>query len=119
MSDVFISYSRRDKEIAQKLQQALQDVGQSAWIDWINIPASADWWNEIERGIEGANTFVFILSPDSVASKVCRDEIDHAVRHNKRIMPVVCRDEFAAEDVHEVMRKLNWVFLREQDNFEQ
>ena len=87
-ANVFISYSRRNKEFVQKLHGALEATGREVWVDWENIPFAVDWWQEIQLGIELADTFVFVLSPDSVASKVCRQEIDEAVKHNKRLVPV-------------------------------
>jgi hypothetical protein len=47
---------------------------------------------EIYSGIESADTFVFVLSPDSVASEYCARELAHAVANNKRLVPVCCRD---------------------------
>ncbi|WNZ48586.1 TIR domain-containing protein [Leptolyngbya boryana CZ1] len=117
MSDVFISYSRKDKAFVQKLHEALRSQNQETWVDWDSIQKTEEWWRAIERGIEGANTFVFVLSPDSISSSVCRDEIDHAVKHNKRLVPVVYR-EVAVDLVHEALQKLNWLFFREQDPFE-
>lgn len=91
MTDVFISYSRKDKAFVQVLNQALIESKYDAWIDWENIPLTADWWAEIEAGIEAADTFIFVISPDSIASQVCGQEIDHAVANNKRLMPIVRR----------------------------
>ena len=50
-----------------------------------------------------------------MASEICTLEIEHAVKHNKRLVPVVWKD---AKSVHEVMSVHNWVFLRGEDNFE-
>ncbi len=82
MTDVFISYSRKDKAFVQVLNQALSESKYNAWVDWENIPFTADWWAEIEAGIEAADTFIFVISPDSIASQVCAQEIDHAVANN-------------------------------------
>jgi WD40 repeat protein len=119
MTDVFISYSRKDRAFAEKLHNALAQADRNAWIDWINIPETADWWNEIQRGIEAADTFVFIISPDSVISEVCGDEVDHAVRHNKRLIPVVWREGFDVNQIHSVLRRYNWLFFRESDDFDE
>jgi TIR domain len=54
--DVFISHSRRDKAFVQKLHAAFLKEKREVWVDWDGIPLSADWWKEIELGIEGANT---------------------------------------------------------------
>merc|ERR1712098_205296 len=83
--------------------------------DWQDIPPTADWLAEIYRGIEAADSFLFVISPDSVASEICTLEIEHAVKHNKRLVPVVWKD---ADDVHQAMSAHNWVFLRPQDDFE-
>jgi hypothetical protein len=90
-------------------------------VDWEDIPLTADWWQEIQRGIEGAQTFVFILSPDSIASKVCREEIDHAIAHHKRLVPIVHREGFTLDNslpAHEALNRHNWLFFREQDDFD-
>lgn len=119
MAEVFISYSRRDKEFVKRLHTALSEQGRDTWVDWEDIPLTADWWQEIQQGIEAADTFVFILSPDSAASKVCGQEVEHAVAHNKRLVPIVHREGFQEQQVHPAIRKHNWLFFREQDEFDQ
>ncbi|KAM3106412.1 TIR domain-containing protein, partial [Phormidesmis sp. 146-33] len=113
--DVFISYSRRDGEFARRLLGALKGENRDTWVDWQSIQAAEDFWQAIETGIEAANTFIFVISPDSVASEYCNKEVDYAVLHKKRLIPVVCRE---AGDVHSALRSLDWIFLREQDDFE-
>lgn len=113
--DAFISYSRKDKTFAQELHQMLTDNQKESWIDWKDIPATADWWVEIQEGIEAANAFVFVISPDSISSEVCQQELEHAVRHNKRLIPLVYRE---AKNVPKVLGHLNWIFFRETDDFE-
>ncbi len=117
MSDIFISYSRRDKAFVQALQIALSQAGRDVWVDWEDIPLTADWLQEIERAIEAANTFVFIISPDSVVSEVCRQEVEHAVRYNKRLVPVLHRAA-PNEQVHPALRAYNYIFFREDDDFD-
>ncbi|XGV97440.1 MAG: TIR domain-containing protein [Leptolyngbya sp. BL-A-14] len=119
MSDVFISYSRKDKAFVQTLHTALQEHQRDTWVDWQDIPLTADWWVEIQRGIEAANAFVFVITPDSVISTVCREEVDHAVEHNKRLVPIVRREGFDTQKIHPALSKHNWLFFREQDPFEQ
>lgn len=114
-NDVFISYSRRNKTFVQKLNQALAEKERQVWVDWDDIPLTADWWAEIQAGIEGAHSFVFIISPDSVASKVCGQELDHAVACNKRIIPVVYHD---ADSVPDSLSHINWLFFRDSDDFD-
>ncbi|MDX2217348.1 MAG: TIR domain-containing protein [Oculatellaceae cyanobacterium bins.114] len=119
MSDVFISYSRKDKAFVKVLHQALTASTYNAWVDWEDIPLTADWWQEIKSGIEQADTFIFVISSDSVRSKVCGQELDHAIAHNKRLIPIVRRDGFDSELIRPTLSKHNWLFFREEDDFEQ
>ena len=116
MASLFISYSRRDVEAARKLTDAFKGQDLDYWIDWEGIPPTVDWWKEIEKGIEEADAFLFLISPDSIKSKVCKQEIDHAVKNAKRLIPVVVRDTTAQEASSELSH-LNWIFLRESDDF--
>jgi len=117
MSDVFISYSRRDIDFVRHLFDQLTARDRQPWADWQDIPPTADWLAEIYGGIEAADSFLFVISPDSVASEICTLEIEHAVKHNKRLVPVVWKE---AEDhqVHSAMTAHNWLFLRAEDDFE-
>ena len=65
MSDVFISYSRRDIDFVRHLFDQLTARDREAWADWQDIPSTADWLAEIYRGIEAANTFLFVINLDA------------------------------------------------------
>lgn len=117
MTDIFVSYSRRDKTFVKKFHQALVDNGRSAWVDWEGIPLTADWRAEIRSAIEAADCFIFILSPDSIVSEVCQQELTHAETFNKRIVPVVYRD-VDPDDVPGTLGSINWSFFRDGDDFD-
>ena len=112
MADVFISYSRKDKDFVQRLDEALKKREREAWVDWEGIRPTEEFMQAIYAAIESADTFVFVLTPDSVASAVCKLEIAHATSHNKRLMPMVAR-EVNASEVPDAMAKLNWIFFRD------
>lgn len=89
MTDVFISYSRKDVEFARRLLNGLQSIGHDTWIDWESIGYSTEWWSEIQAGIVSANNFAFIISPNSLASRVCHLELAYALENGKRILPIL------------------------------
>lgn len=91
MAQVFISYSRKDKDFIRKLGDALAAQKREAWIDWKDIPLTAECQQEIFTNIETAEKFIFVISPESAASSNCRKEIDHAVANNKRMVPIYYR----------------------------
>lgn len=118
MAKLFVSYSRRDSVAARKLIEAFKSTEQDVWVDWESIPPAVDWLEQIFRGIEESDAFIFLISPDSIASEVCKVEINRAAQNNKRIIPIVLRD-VQPRDAPENIRKLNWTFIRESDNFEE
>ncbi len=118
----FISYSREDTPFVRRLHERLEQAERDVWVDWEDIPLTADWWQEIQGGINRSDSFVFIISPDSVRSDVCRDEINYAVNNNKRIVPIMYRDLVAADDkaaLHPSISSHNWIFFRDEDDFDQ
>ena len=121
MTDIFISYSRKDKDFVHQLNDALAAQQRNTWVDWEDIPATADWWKEVTSGIEQADSFVFVISPDSIRSQVCSNEVIHAVANNKRFIPLLRREITDAADqaaMHPVISSHNWIYFRETDNFD-
>ncbi|MEL6271460.1 MAG: toll/interleukin-1 receptor domain-containing protein, partial [Chloroflexota bacterium] len=91
-NDIFVSYSRKDKPFVERLVKAFQDAGRDVWVDWEDIPLTAEWREEIRKGIEEADNFLIVISPDAMRSEVILNtEIAHAVKHNKRFVPVLHR----------------------------
>ena len=117
MAKAFVSYSRKDIAFAKRLTAELQKGDLDFWIDWEGIPPTVDWWREIEKGIEEADVFLFLISPDSAQSKICGQEIDTAVKNGKRLIPLVVRD-IPSEDTPVPLRHLNWIFFRENDDYD-
>ncbi|HJU17059.1 MAG TPA: TIR domain-containing protein [Stellaceae bacterium] len=117
MADVFISYSRKDQEFVRRLHDALQSEGRSVWVDWEGIPLSAEWLREIYSAIEEADAFVFVISPHSAASRVCAEEVAHAAKHNKRIVPVLY-ERADERELPAAIRKRNWLPFDGGDAFQ-
>jgi CHASE2 domain-containing sensor protein len=122
MSHIFISYSRKDKPFVQKLHAALESPLQkqkrNVWIDWNDTLPTEEWWKAIEVGIEGADIFVFIISPDSCESEVCAREIEYALEHNKRLVSIV-RRKVADHLVPKALGKYDWLFMQAEDDFDE
>jgi formylglycine-generating enzyme required for sulfatase activity len=114
---VFISYSRKNMAFADKLEAALRARGFEVLIDRQEIYAFEDWWRRIEALIGGADTVVFVLSPEAVKSDVALKEVAYAASLNKRFAPIVCR---RVEDsvVPEALRRLNFIFFDDSSQFE-
>lgn len=116
MADIFISYSRRDKAFVRALCHALQERGHHLWIDWEGIRSSLPWREEIANGIRQATRLVYILSPDAIASQYCLWEIEQALEHHKKLIPILCR-EVKSNEVHPAIANLQFISFCGEDDF--
>src|ERR1700756_1399988 len=92
MAEIFISYARENRDFVHRLDESLKSRGREAWVDWEGIRPTEEFMEAIYGAFEAADTFVFIIPPESVASVVCAREIAHAAAHNKRMVPIVAKD---------------------------
>jgi TIR domain/WD domain, G-beta repeat len=72
---IFISYSRKDMEFANRLEAGLKARNFEVLIDRNSIYALEPWRKRIETLIVQSDTVVFVLSPDAVTSKECENEV--------------------------------------------
>ena len=108
MADVFVSYSRRDAAFVGRLADALRERGKEVWVDVEGIRDAEVFPAVLREAVEGSDGFVFVISPDSVGSRFCEQEIEHAVELNKRIVPLVLH-KVPDEQVPEGIRVRNWI----------
>ena len=115
---IFISYSRKDKLFVRKLNAAIDAADIDAWVDWEGIPLSSDWMAEITAAIEGGDAFVFVISPDSLKSQICQNELELGIKSNKKIIPVLYREPEKRQKMHPKLASTNWVYMRpRKDDF--
>jgi hypothetical protein len=117
MPDVFISYSRKDKEFVEKLVKALEDKKRDVWVDFEDIPFASEWWDEIQKGIESSESAIFVISQDYLASEVCGLEVNYVHKNNKRIVPIVF-EKPERNSVPDTLAALNWIFFDDPTVFD-
>ncbi len=107
---VFVSYSRADKAFANDLVLGLAACGFAPYIDRQDIAPGEDWEKRLEGLISEADSIVYVVSPDSLASENCAQELRQGLELRKRILPVVWRtvDDAAAPPE---MKRLNYIFF--------
>jgi WD40 repeat protein len=97
---VFLSYSRKDAALVQRVADGLMAAGFLADFDQAahdpgnvsaGISAEDEWWERLQEMIAAADAMVFLVSPDSAASAVCDEEIAYARALGKRIIAVLAR----------------------------
>ncbi len=91
--ELFVSYARADTKFVDELVAGLDyDGGFSVAIDRTAIGKGDNWKNRLSELIAWNDTVVFVLTPNSARSRVCRWEMREAERMSKRIIPVLAAD---------------------------
>lgn len=88
----FISYSRVDREFAERFAARLQRIfpSTSVWYD-ADIFGGASWWNEVLTEVKRCDIFFYLLSNESIESPYCQAEFREAQRLQKRVLPILVR----------------------------
>jgi len=92
--DVFMSYSRVDSELADRLTRDLASAGLSIWLErdqaLATVGSNRDY--VVERALMDARAVLVLLSPESVQSVFVRNEIMESLKLMKHIIPVIIAD---------------------------
>ena len=88
--DVFISYARKNRPVAEQLAEGLSAGGLQVWWD-SDLTAGSEFAAVIEAKLLGAAVVIVMWSADSVRSSFVRDESSRALKHDK-LLPVRIED---------------------------
>src|SRR5215475_607931 len=84
MADIFISYSKADRELALKLSAFLEAEGWTVWWDR-SLSAGETYRDEIMKELTAARAAIVIWTPTSIASDWARAEAGRAKAEGKLI----------------------------------
>lgn len=90
---IFLSYSRKDTLLMQRIREDLQANELTVWTDSGIEPGTPLWKDSIEQAIENAGCLVVILSPDSKQSQWVKRELEYAEAQAKPIYPLMARGD--------------------------
>ncbi|WP_260483435.1 TIR domain-containing protein [Sphingomicrobium flavum] len=99
--DIFLSYSRDDREAAARVAFALEHEGYSVW--WDAAIHSGETFDEvIERNLRAARVVLVLWSPSSVGSRWVRAEATQGDRRQKLVPAIIepCELPIAFELTH-------------------
>jgi hypothetical protein len=106
MSQIFISYSRRDKDCVYKLQRQLEAQGFKVWIDKNDIEAGEPFPMGILAGLKVAEVILICWSANSAQSEYVAKEIKEAITlrmtEDKIVIPVWMDDTPLHEDIKNI-----------------
>ena len=87
----FISYAREEKEFVLRLCESLKAHGVEPVGDWLLI-SGENYEDRLRKLNLSSQAFVFVITPDSIKSKACLNELALAVENKKQVLPVSRRD---------------------------
>ena len=84
--EVFISYSRKDLSIVEKIKNEIeQSTGQECWMDLTGIESGSEMFvDAILEGIEDCKVFLFMLSENSQISEYAMKELKYAYKKSRK-----------------------------------
>ena len=83
----FISYAHEDRDLVQAELSWLNGQGINTWFDE-GIHPGSDWSDELAKAIAGSQCFVFFVTPRSVLSRTCLDELAYAQNQNSPVVAI-------------------------------
>ena len=95
--DVFISHSSKDKAVADKLCEYLEQHDIKCWIAPRNVLGGMPYAREIFNGIDESQILLLIFSGNSNVSRHVEREIDRAFNKEKVIIPFRIEECFMSD----------------------
>lgn len=87
MADIFISYSRQDRERVRPIADALEQAGYDIWWD-IKIPTGTEFDHAIDKALRDAKAVLVVWSENSVNSRWVKEEAEDGLTSD-RLVPVL------------------------------
>jgi len=87
-AEVFVSYSRNDKDRVLELSGKLRAAGVSLWLDTSGIDAATLWGEQIVNALESAKVLLLMLSESAVRSDNVAKEVMLVSERKGHILPV-------------------------------
>jgi len=89
MTQVFVSYSRKDLDFVERLAEDLKAAGLEVWYDLSGLDGGTRWGREIQSAIQQSQFFIVVLSPNSVESDWVEKEFMYAYHLKRKIVPLL------------------------------
>lgn len=104
---LFICYARVDKPFCREVVRILDH--HEIFVD-DRFCAGDNWWEIILDRLAWCDVLVFLISPHSLKSVYCKRELNIALRHGKRIVPILL-DASVTQEIPKELSLLHWIDL--------
>ena len=113
--DVFISYSRKDSEVANRICKAFDEVGITYFIDRQGISGGFEFPTVLAEAIINCKIFLYLASRNSYESRFTQSEITFAFNEKPKgsILPYIIDGSTMPPALRFVFSNINWRRLEE------
>jgi hypothetical protein len=107
--DIFISYSSKDKPVADAVCARLESRAIRCWIAPRDVPPGANYGGAIIDAIQGSRVMVLVLSASANVSPHIPNEIERAVSYGVAILPFRIEDVKPAKSLDLFIGSVHWL----------
>ncbi len=107
--DAFISYSSKDKAIADAVCARLEQRGIRCWIAPRDVQPGAPYGEEIIDAIQSSLVMVLVLSSNANASPHIPKEVERAVSHGVSVIPLRVEAVMPAKSLDYFISSVHWL----------
>lgn len=118
MTDVFISYSSKDKNVADTVCAKLEQANMKCWIAPRDIKPGEQYASGIVRGIDNAKCMVLIFSQSANNSQHVLREIERCIGNNTIVIPFKIDDVMPSDAMDYFLKVAHWLDVH-SSNLEQ
>jgi len=106
-----VCYHHKDHKFTKRVIEFLKQTDRNVW--WDNreegMPATSEWQDEVHKAIEFSDSFIFVLSPDSINDEALKLHLKHAVKNGKRTITVKYKEIIEHKDLPTELRMADWI----------
>ena len=119
MTDIFISYSSQDEQIANKICENFEKEGFCCWIAPRNIQPGKEYGEEIIKGIEESEVFFLCLSNSANESQHVLREVERAVNRNLPIIVYQQEETQLSKSLEYFLAATQWFIPNENNGMDE
>ncbi|MEK4039419.1 toll/interleukin-1 receptor domain-containing protein [Paenibacillus sp. FSL F4-0122] len=97
MTNIFLSYSNKDKDLASEFANKLRDFNVDIFVDALSLKIGDNWSDVLSNGLKNADAVVVLITENSIQSNNVLSEIYASLGYMKergkpRILPIIFDD---------------------------
>ncbi len=107
--DIFISYSSKDKTVADAACAVLESKGMRCWMAPRDIMPGADWGETIVEAIQASRVFLLVFSGHANESQQIKREVERAVNRGLPIIPLRIENVVPGKSLEYFLSTPHWL----------